>query len=471
VATKQGPSADQFTVPRRSDAPPERPAPPTEQAADETGELTLEPEDTDAHRDDRRPQPQRAMHPETARRVAAGTLAGARHGRGRRGRSAARAMLGVVAALAAVAAIGAGGWWYYLESQRASRSDLAAWEPTSEPLVDNEPIAAAGGADEARTGSMADDGDAAASGDETGVDAEAVAAAGTDDDETPAEGDEAVVAAAVEAESGEASAAGDEQAGQPQAEREVAGNEAPGSSESGGEAAAAAEAASGSGDEDDAGEAAASATESRTAEEAARRAEPLVQASSGPSELTRTLQAGYSALRAGDTDAAAHAYARALELAPGNRDALLGAASVAQRRGNDERAAAYYRQVLQDHPRDDYTRAALAGLEGARQPRRSETELKGLLRERPDSPSLQFALGNVYAGESRWSEAQSAYFKAYRAEPDNPDYAYNLAVALDHLGQRDAARTYYREALSASDGEGDAGFPVAAVRRRLEQLQ
>lgn len=477
AATKQGPSADQYTVPRRSDASPEREAPPTAQDPDATGELTLEPEDMDTPRDDRRPQPERTMRPETARRAAAGTLAGVRHGRGRRERSVARAMLGVVVALAALAAIGAGGWWYYLESQRASRSDLAAWEPTSEPLVDDEPIAAAGETDEARTGSMADDGDAVASGDETGVDAEAV---GTDDDDTPAEGDEAVVAAAMEAESGEASAAGGEQAGQPEAEREVADtgdaegaaivaeSEAPGNSGSGGEAAAA-EAASGPGDGDDAG--GASPAKSRTAEEPARRAQPLVRASSGPSELTRTLQAGYAALRAGDIEAAAHAYARALELAPGNRDALLGAASVAQQRGNDQRAAAYYRQVLRDHPRDAYARAALAGLEGARQPRRSETELKGLLRQRPDSPSLQFALGNVYAGESRWSEAQSAYFKAYRVEPDNPDYAYNLAVALDHLGQRDAARTYYREALNASDDEGGAGFPVAAARRRLEQLQ
>ena len=44
-------------------------------------------------------------------------------------------------------------------------------------------------------------------------------------------------------------------------------------------------------------------------------------------------------------------------------------------------------------------------------------------------------LGNQLAQQGRWSEAQQEYFKAFASEPDNADFAYNLAVSLDHLRQ------------------------------------
>lgn len=453
AASKQGPAADRYTVPRRSDMATEREEPAaSDHDSDDTG-LTLEPETEREGDVPRRTEAPAQAHPETARRMAAGTLAGNRRGGGHRRGSAARAVLGGVVVLGALAAIGAGGWWYYLESQQAGRNDLASWEPTEEPLVDAEPIAADGEP-------VTDEGNAAVAGEAASDTAESTADAADSD----AAGADEETVARVDTDALQVMDENEEQARQPEAET--------GADNAGSAAADTEPAAEETRTEPESGTGAttgSSSTKTRAAEPA-RQAEPLVQASSGPSELARTLQAGYSALRAGNLDAAAHAYARALELAPGNRDALLGMAGVAERRGNVDRAVSFYRRVLRDHPHDEYARAALAGLDGAQQPRRSETELKNLLRERPDSPALHFALGNVYAAESRWSEAQRAWFEAHRAEPGNPDYAYNLAVALDHLGQFDAARDYYRKALAASDG-GEAGFPVAAVRRRLEQLQ
>lgn len=475
AASKQGSGADRYTVPRRADPGPEHEeSPPADDAGDEP-ELTLEPEESKAA--DAPHPPTAEVPPETVRRAAAGTLTGARRGGGRRGAAAVRAVLGGIVVLGALATIGAGGWWYYLESRQASWSDLASWQPTAEPLVDDEPISAAGEPADAQAEPATGNGDTVVAGDdvadETGVDTDEAAADGADRNESAA--DEEIVAR-VDTDALQGADEGGAREQQPQAERGGTGSGDDGSTESratGGESGqteAVEEAAAGKTrtNESDARTDTKATAESPSGD--TRQAEPLVRASSGPSELTRTLQAGYSALRAGDVDAAEHAYAHALALAPDNRDALLGAASVAQRRGDDSRAAALYRRVLRDHPDDDHARAALTGLEGTRAPRRSETELKNLLRDRPDSAALHFALGNVYAAESRWSEAQNAYFEAYRAAPDNPDHAYNLAVALDHLGQRDAARDYYREALAGSD-DGGAGFPIAAVRRRLEQLQ
>lgn len=458
AASKQGPTTDQYTVPRRPDLVVDREASPASDGADGDSELTLEPEMSQETEARRREETDAA--PATARREAAGTLAGTRRGGRHRRGSAVRVVVGGFALLGALAAIGAGTWWYYLASQQDSRSDLASWEPVAEPLVDDEPLSV--GAAPAEDGETV--AGAGGSGDEAAVrDDTAVAGADTEALETPDSG---------EAESPRQEGGSDSTAGT-SAGAAAGGNDsarARAGEETGDETGSARAAAPDPGTEEVAAQSTSQPKEPAQPGESQRRAEPMVQATRGPSELARTLQAGYAALRAGDVNAAGHAYARALEIAPRNRDALLGAASVAQQRGNTERAAGYYRQVLQDHPQDDYARAALAGLEAVRQPRRSESELKGLLRERPGSASLHFALGNVYAAESRWSEAQQAYFEAHRAEPGNPDYAYNLAVALDHLGQRDAARTYYRKALAAS-GAGGAGFPVAAVRRRLEQLQ
>jgi Tfp pilus assembly protein PilF len=200
---------------------------------------------------------------------------------------------------------------------------------------------------------------------------------------------------------------------------------------------------------------------------------PLVRRTAdggGRSPLAKALQSGYRALRSGDLMAARRHYREALELDASNRDARLGAAAVAQRQGNAAAAIEHYRQVLADHPRDPYARSGLASLEGTADPRRLESELKTLLKQDPDAHALRYALGNLYARENRWSQAQSEYFDAFRAAPKEADYAFNLAVALDQLGKRDAAMEYYDRALELA-GDGSASFALEAARRRLESLR
>jgi tetratricopeptide (TPR) repeat protein len=51
------------------------------------------------------------------------------------------------------------------------------------------------------------------------------------------------------------------------------------------------------------------------------------------------------------------------------------------------------------------------------------------LAAQPDSPTLNFALGNLYAQQGRWNDAQQAYFRAFAGDGDNPDYQFNLASA------------------------------------------
>ncbi|MBA5637753.1 tetratricopeptide repeat protein, partial [Duganella sp. LX20W] len=187
-----------------------------------------------------------------------------------------------------------------------------------------------------------------------------------------------------------------------------------------------------------------------------------------PPQADPALEAGYLAFNSGDLARAQQQYALALRTDPNNRDALLGTAAVALRQRQEQQAAAIYSRLLDLDPNDG---DALAGLMGLRQgdAAQAELRLKTVLTRTPDAAPVQFALGNLYARQGRWSEAQQAYFRAWSAAPGNADYAYNLAIGLDRLNQGKLALTYYQKALALAQ-DAPASFDRAALRQRLHQL-
>jgi tetratricopeptide (TPR) repeat protein len=153
-----------------------------------------------------------------------------------------------------------------------------------------------------------------------------------------------------------------------------------------------------------------------------------------------------------------------------NRDALLGLAAIDLRAGRFEVAEAAYLRLLQNDPTDAHAQAGLIALRASRlDPLATESRVKTLLAADPGANVLHFTLGNQLAQQSRWAEAQQEYFKAFAAEPDNADFAFNLAVSLDHLRQSKLALEYYRRAIALADRRG-ASFDLAAARSRTEQL-
>ena len=81
---------------------------------------------------------------------------------------------------------------------------------------------------------------------------------------------------------------------------------------------------------------------------------------------------------------------------------------------------------------------------------------------------MHFTLGNLYASQRHWQQAQAAYYEAHRLDPGSGDIAYNLAVSLDHLGQSRVAAGFYRRALEAARGRAAQFDPAAAARRIAE---
>lgn len=188
-----------------------------------------------------------------------------------------------------------------------------------------------------------------------------------------------------------------------------------------------------------------------------------------PATLPR-LEEAWDALQLGRLEEAQRAYAQVLHSDPRNIDALLGLANIALRQGQSGAAEEYYLRVLEADPDEATAQAGLIGLRGQNDPGLSESRLKTLLSRQPESASLHFSLGNLYARQQRWSEAQQAYFKAFSGEAGNPDYLFNLAVSLDHLRQPRLAAQYYRQALEASANARSLSFDRQQIIQRLAEL-
>jgi tetratricopeptide (TPR) repeat protein len=186
-------------------------------------------------------------------------------------------------------------------------------------------------------------------------------------------------------------------------------------------------------------------------------------------QLAPGLARGYSAFMAGNDSLAQQEYAGVLQQDGNNRDALLGMAAIAIKRGRSDEAIKTYLRLQELDPRDAAAQAGMLALAaGQADPVQSESRVKTLLTQQPDAHFLHFALGNLYAGQSRWPEAQQAFFHAFQKSPNNPDYLYNLAISLDHLNQSKLALEYYQRALSRS---GPANFDKAAAMSRVVELQ
>lgn len=189
----------------------------------------------------------------------------------------------------------------------------------------------------------------------------------------------------------------------------------------------------------------------------------------GATPVSPTLMQAYEALQSGDIARAKGLYEQVMQAEPRNMDALLGLGAIALNEGHIDDASRYYQRVLELDPRNSYAQAGLISIVGGADLQASESRLKQLIARDP-SAFLYFSLGNLYAEQAQWPSAQQAYFQAYQMQQDNPDYAFNLAIGLEHLGQTRLALDYYRKALDLSFKKGHANFDQSLVIQRVGQL-
>jgi len=200
---------------------------------------------------------------------------------------------------------------------------------------------------------------------------------------------------------------------------------------------------------------------------AARDEERALTVTRSGSQIHPQVTSGYAAYQAGDLAKARAEYQQVLREEPANRDALLGLAAIEMRAQRYDLSYGYYQRIVQADPRDPYAQAGLLALRSEQlDPVLVESRVKSLLAADREANVLYFTLGNQYAQQGRWAEAQQAYFKAFATDPDNADYAYNVAVSLDQLRQPKLALEYYRRALALAE-KRSASFPAEAARTRV----
>jgi Tfp pilus assembly protein PilF len=194
-----------------------------------------------------------------------------------------------------------------------------------------------------------------------------------------------------------------------------------------------------------------------------------VSASGTQPRLNPMLTQAYAQLQSGNVEEARSLYTRINQSEPLNVDALLGLAYLAAQENRSEDAMKHYLRILQLNPRHAVAQGALIGLMGRADTAASESRLKQLIAREP-SPFLHFVLGNLYADQSQWTQAQQSYFQAHHLEPENPDYAYNLAIGLDHLRQSKLALNFYRRAEQLAAAQGRSNFNLSHARERIRAL-
>ena len=187
------------------------------------------------------------------------------------------------------------------------------------------------------------------------------------------------------------------------------------------------------------------------------------------SAVNPMLTEAYNALQAGNMDSAERLYTQVARAEPRSIDALLGLAAAAAAQGRTDDATRHYLQILELDPRHAVAQSGLIGVFGRGDPIGAETRLKQLIAREP-SAFLYFTLGNLYADQSLWAQAQQAYFHAHHLEPGNPDYAYNLAVGLEHLGQPKLALGFYRQATALAVRHGHTNFSRVQAEERIKRL-
>jgi tetratricopeptide (TPR) repeat protein len=201
-----------------------------------------------------------------------------------------------------------------------------------------------------------------------------------------------------------------------------------------------------------------------------RAAPPAGAAASAAPVVPGDLASAYQALEKGQLSDAERLYRQALAADPRNVDAMLGLASIHAQQNRGDAATQLYMRVLEIEPRNTYAQAGLLNIGGRADPAAAESRLKQLIAKEP-SAYLYFTLGNLYAEQNQWAAAQGAYFQAFNMAPDNPDYAFNLAVGLENISQPKLALDYYRRALALAQTRGNAQFALAPVQSRIRNLE
>lgn len=139
--------------------------------------------------------------------------------------------------------------------------------------------------------------------------------------------------------------------------------------------------------------------------------------------------------------------------------------------GNLVEARRHYGEIAESKPKNLEAVLGLARIDQL-SGRAHEAEQGFLKAQRlaPDAPETLHALGKFYSDERRWPEAVDQLKKAMLAAPAEREYRYDLAVALVHTGDINAALPHFFRTV----GDAEAHYNVGLILKdegRLGEAQ
>lgn len=196
-----------------------------------------------------------------------------------------------------------------------------------------------------------------------------------------------------------------------------------------------------------------------------------VEHRAGDMVLDQRLQDAYQAFVSGNPKKAKSLYRSVLKQDIYQTDALLGMAAIAQKQGRFADAAGWYQKTLATDPNNPAALAGLAATSPQQDARSQELRLQQLISKQPYHAQHYANLGNLYASQHSWTKAQAAFFDANRHDKQNAQFAFNLAVSLEHLGKPSLAVQHYQRALTLVKSQNLSVPSESQIRQRLEVLQ
>lgn len=192
-----------------------------------------------------------------------------------------------------------------------------------------------------------------------------------------------------------------------------------------------------------------------------------------PGELIsdETLQQAYLAFKSGEYNDANRLYKAVLQDDILQTDALLGMAAIAQKESRFADAAGWYRRALHSEPNNPLALAGLAATKPMLNINSQEQRLKKLISQQPYHAQHYANLGNFYASQQAWGKAQAAFFEANNHDKQNAQFAFNLAISLEHLGKPSLAATHYQRALRLVNDQKLSVPNAEQIQQRLRVLQ
>lgn len=134
--------------------------------------------------------------------------------------------------------------------------------------------------------------------------------------------------------------------------------------------------------------------------------------------------------------------------------------------GNLIEARRNYEDVLEEHPTHVDALLGLARIDQlAGRTHEAEQRFLSALRHEPNSPVVLHALGKFYESEQRWPEAADAFNKTMLAAPTENRYRQDLAVALVHTGDVNAARTHFVRTVGDAAAHYNIGLILHEIGR------